>query len=143
MTPAALAAFAARALDGATRAWSAEEFADLLGQHSTILSKTTDAFALGRFVAGEAELLLIATAPERRRTGAARACLATFEDTCRSHGAKAVFLEVSQANTAALALYAAAGYAQVGARPDYYRTPQGGLETALVLRKALGRADDA
>ena len=143
MTPAALAAFAARALDGATRAWSVQEFADLLDQPSTILTTTPDAFALGRVVAGEAELLLIATAPERRRTGAARACLATFEDTCRTKGAKAVFLEVSQTNTAALALYAAAGYAQVGARPDYYRTPQGGLETALVLRKALGRADDA
>ena len=94
-------------------------------------------------MAGEAGLLLIAAEPERRRTGAARACLATFEDTCRSKGATAVFLEVSQANTAALALYTAAGYAQVGARPDYYRTPQGALETALVLRKALGRADEA
>jgi ribosomal-protein-alanine N-acetyltransferase len=57
-----------------------------------------------------------------------------FLAAARGRGAGPVFLEVSAANAAALALYRAAGFAEAGRRPGYYRTPEGAALDALVLR---------
>lgn len=143
MTPEDLASFAATALDGATRAWSVTEFAALLDSPHSVLTSPPGAFALGRVIADEAELLLIATVPAHRRNGIGRACLAAFESACTARGASRVFLEVSAANVPARALYASAGYGLLGERPDYYRSASGQMENALVLQKALYPGDIA
>jgi ribosomal-protein-alanine N-acetyltransferase len=92
-------------------------------------------FALGSAVAGEAEVLLIAVDPAHRRAGLGAALLAALEGWAEGAGAEAVYLEVAVGNRAARALYAGAGYVEVGVRRGYYGD---GAEDALCLRRALG-----
>jgi ribosomal-protein-alanine N-acetyltransferase len=88
---------------------------------------------LARIAGDDAEILTLAIAPARRRCGFGRALLAGALEEARRRGARAVFLEVSEANEAARALYTAAGFAEVGRRRAYYRD---GTD-ALVLRAPL------
>ena len=52
-------------------------------------------------------------------------------------GDAALLLEVRQSNTAARALYAAAGFAEVGLRRGYYPDVQQRREDAVVMRLSL------
>ncbi|MGY6534875.1 MAG: GNAT family N-acetyltransferase [Pararhodobacter sp.] len=127
--------------------WSAAAFATTLAQPAVFLlaSPCGQAFVLGRVVAGEAELLTLATAPAARRQGLARGLLQGFDKAATERGATTAFLEVAETNTAAMALYAATGWITAGRRPGYYhcpadRTDQGGQGrpiAALVLQKPL------
>lgn len=118
-----------------SRPWTAQEFDDLLASPRTFLVTQPQAFALGRAIAGEAELLTLVTHPDHRRKGQAAACLAAFEGAARARHATSLFLEVASDNTAALALYETAGYQEAGRRPSYYP----GLVDALLLQKRLPR----
>ncbi len=90
-------------------------------------------FVLARVAADEAEILTLAVMPPGRRAGLGRALLAAAMAEARARGASAMFLEVAEENTAARALYADAGFAAVGTRPNYYP----GGAAALVLRARL------
>ena len=136
MTPEALARIHAQAFSS-TRAWSAAEFRDLLDQPGMVLTGDDSAFALLRVTLDEAEVLTVATAPEHRRKGLARAVLAQAETAVQTLGAAVIFLEVAEDNDAARALYAQAGYAQIGRRPGYYLPKDAAPVAALVLRKAV------
>jgi ribosomal-protein-alanine N-acetyltransferase len=136
MSPAALAALHAAAFTF-PRPWTAEEFARLLERPTIFLVGGTHCFALGQAAAGEAELLTLATAPSARRRGLARAALAAFEEEARRRNAESAFLEVAETNLAAGALYAGAGYREVGRRPGYLAAPGGARQDALVLAKTL------
>jgi ribosomal-protein-alanine N-acetyltransferase len=91
------------------------------------------AMVLGRMAADEAEILALAVMPALRRTGRGRALLAAAESHAVAAGGRVVYLEVSQANAPARALYASAGYREVGRRSRYY--PDG--SDALVLARPL------
>jgi len=136
MTPQALAALHAAALS-ATRAWSEQEFASLLSHPGTFAIGSQHSFVLIRTVADEAEILTLATAPEKRRQGLARATLRQAEDRAKTQGARIIFLEVAEDNIAGISLYVTAGYAEVGRRPGYYTPDKGPPVAALVLRKSL------
>lgn len=136
MTPAALATLHAAAFT-MPRPWSEAEFADLLAEPHTFLVTGSSAFALGRVIADEAELLTIATHPDLRRSGQGRACLTGFEDTAAQRGARSAFLEVATDNAAALALYLGNGWTISGRRPGYYTAPGGGRVDAQILSKPL------
>jgi ribosomal-protein-alanine N-acetyltransferase len=88
---------------------------------------------LARVAADEMEVLTLAVAPEARRQGVGTNLLDTAMRLAVSHGARTAFLEVSVGNTAALALYARAGFTPTGRRPHYYAD---GTD-ALVLRRTL------
>ena len=90
-------------------------------------------FLLARVAADEAEILTIAVEPAARRAGLGAILLAAALVEARARGAVAMFLEVAAANTAARALYAGAGFREVGTRPNYYP----GGASALVLRTEL------
>lgn len=137
MTPEALATTHARAFAGSGRAWRAEEFAALLADSQVIATGSAEGFALARVVAGEAEVLTLATDPARRRQGRARAAMAALHNAAAARGAARVVLEVSVANHAARGLYAALGYTEAGQRARYYPRPGGGREDALVLERRL------
>ena len=94
------------------------------------------AFALGRTMFDEAELLTIAVHPDHRRQGLARSCLNTFETMAISKGAARAFLEVAENNAGARALYASAGWAEDGIRTNYYRTSNG-RTNAILMSKTL------
>jgi ribosomal-protein-alanine N-acetyltransferase len=119
------------------RPWTEAELADMLARPETHVSADSHALAIGRTVAGEAELLTLATLPEARRLGHARRHLAAFEAEAEARGADAAFLEVAADNAAAIALYLASGYSQAGRRPGYYRRANGPAVDALIMRKPL------
>lgn len=133
MTPAQLADLHARCFAKTPRPWSEAEFAALLDLPGIFLLARPEAFLLGRAIAGEAELLTLAVAPDARRTGIGRHLTETFSVTSRHQGAGMAFLEVAHANLAARSLYAGLGWCEAGRRRDYY----GPGQDALVLRLAL------
>jgi [ribosomal protein S18]-alanine N-acetyltransferase len=141
MTPEALAALHALAFEDVPRPWTAAEFADFLGEVSTVLVARDGGFALGRIAGPEAELLTIAVAPADRRRGVGRALLSAFEAAALDRGASEALLEVAVTNDAARGLYAAAGYAEVGRRRGYYVRPGGPPVDALVLARRLAPAE--
>lgn len=110
------------------------EFAGLLESPLVFAVGDARAFALGRVIADEAELLTLACDPAHRRKGLGRARLAGFEAEARARGAVTAFLEVAADNLPAHALYEAADYAEVARRAGYYAR---GTVGALILRKAL------
>ena len=95
-------------------------------------------FAIARIAADEAELLSIGVASSWRRRGIARALLADVLQRTTSAGARAIFLEVAEDNSAAQALYAGEGFLAVGRRAEYYRRSPGPGAAALTFRRPLG-----
>ncbi|MBA3838348.1 MAG: GNAT family N-acetyltransferase [Sphingomonas sp.] len=94
-------------------------------------------FALARAHQDEAELLLLATAPERRRMGVGRALLHAVINDARARGVKTVFLEV-RANNEAITLYLGNGFTKAGERRGYYRGRNGELFDAYTFCHAIG-----
>ena len=87
---------------------------------------------VARVASDEAEILTLAVAPGARGKGLGRALLSAAIAEAARRGAKAIFLEVGRDNPAALALYAALRFANVGSRKGYY-----GVRDASVLRLSL------
>lgn len=136
MTPDALAAIAAAAYAHATP-WSARDFAEALALPRTLLATADTAFVLGQVIAGEAEILALATRPEAQRSGAASRALEDFEAQARDRGAVEVFLEVAEDNAPARAFYTRHGYGVTGRRKGYYPRRDGPAADALLMHKAL------
>lgn len=137
MTPEALAALHGRCFRSPPP-WSAADFAGFLADPLAFLLVEGDAgFLLGRAVAGEAELLTLAVAPEARRLGLGRKLVARFLYQAQLRGAERAFLEVGADNGPALALYESAGFSLAGARRGYYRAEDGSPADALVLARDL------
>ncbi len=137
MTPEEMAALHASAFAGQGRAWDAREIATLLESDLVFAVQERSAFALGRVIAGEAELLTLATHPDFQRQGLARACLARYEAEARARDADMSFLEVAQDNKAALGLYLSEGYEQTAVRAGYYRRAGAAPMDAVIMRKTV------
>lgn len=135
-TPEAMAETHAAAF-APSRPWRAEEFSDLLATPGCFATGDATCFALVRVIAGEAELLTIATAPEHRRQGLARARMANWMAEAAARGATRAFLEVAADNPAARALYGAMGFAETGRRPGYYPRPCLPACDAVVMSRDL------
>jgi ribosomal-protein-alanine N-acetyltransferase len=141
MTPAPLSATEApdlAALHAAAfppaEAWGADAIALMLGLEGGFgFGLAGQGFVLARAVAGEAEILTLAVAPAARRQGVAALLLRAAMMEAQRRDAEAMFLEVSDRNTAARGLYARAGFAQVGLRRRYYSDGS----DALVLSRRL------
>jgi len=120
-----------------TRGWSADEFRGLLADPSVFLVGDAACFVLGRVVVDEAEVLTLATHPDRRRQGRARVALEGFAQEAATRGASTAFLEVAADNEAALSLYRGAGFSEVARRRKYYRKSEGTQVDAVILRRDL------
>ena len=142
MTPDAMAALHARCFT-TPRPWSAAEFAALLADPLCFALTEADGVLLGRAVAGEAELLTLAVAPEARRQGIAARLLAGFLAEAEARQAETAFLEVAADNAPAIALYERGGFAAAGRRRAYYRRPDGAGLDALVMTRALSLGSEA
>ncbi len=86
--------------------------------------------------AGEGHVLNLCVRDSLRGRGIGARLLRYLLQVARQQGAQEVFLEVRPSNTAAIRLYQAAGFQQVGMRRGYYQAP-GGREDAVVLRLRL------
>ena len=71
---------------------------------------------------GDAEVMTLAVSPRAQGQGVGRALLAALQDVAELRGAGRLLLEVRADNLAARALYAAAGFEQIGTRAGYYRS---------------------
>lgn len=136
MTPAEMAALHAAAFT-TPRPWSQVEFEDLLANPLVFALHEPGGFLLGRVVAGEAELLTVAVAPDQRCAGLGHRLVTAFLAEVTRRGGESAFLEVAESNVAARALYAASGFQPVGRRRAYYHRPDGTAEDALILVRSL------
>ena len=90
------------------------------------------AYAIGRVISDEAELVRIGTLPEFRGRGLAKSLLEQLHGKMREKGAAVCFLEVRSRNTAAISLYEGVGYERVSLRRGYYPD-----DDAVVMKRSL------
>lgn len=90
-------------------------------------------FAGGMVVDNDIQILDVAVDPDQRRRGIARKLLAHVSYDAQMLGATTASLEVETENAAAIALYRALGFEQIGCRRDYYGTGN----DALVMQASL------
>jgi ribosomal-protein-alanine N-acetyltransferase len=93
-------------------------------------------FALCRLTFDEAELLLLAVDPDRRRSGVGTALIARTCDQATARGARRLLLEVRDDNPA-MALYRGAAFDPIGRRAGYYKGPDGSRRDAITLARTL------
>ncbi|MGH6794067.1 MAG: ribosomal protein S18-alanine N-acetyltransferase [Methylocella sp.] len=124
--------------------WQEADFEQLFAASGTVADGAIEAkeehlagFVLSRVIAGEAEILTIAVAPEWRRRGIATSLLTPHMAGLAAIRVDRLFLEVDAENSAACALYANFGFEQVGERKAYYRTAGARSAGALVMRRDL------
>ncbi len=115
----ALAAIHAAAFP-AEEAWNEAALMGLMDGGCLVLWHPGLGFIMLRVVLDEAEVITLATRPEARRAGLGRCLVRAAIETCRLNRVASLFLEVSTANTAALALYDDFCFLRVGRRRKYY-----------------------
>jgi ribosomal-protein-alanine N-acetyltransferase len=128
-----------------TTSWSEATITELLTQtegFGLIAVENDEAatplgFSLAHATLGEAEIYAIGVLASARRRGIGRQLLAATNEQAARLGARVLFLEVAESNHAGRSLYSAAGFRQVGRRPNYYRYPDGKAEAALIMRRDL------
>ncbi|QUS34817.1 GNAT family N-acetyltransferase [Falsirhodobacter algicola] len=111
--------------------WSAADLRASAEGAGGFLLAESQGFLIGRALAGEAELLTLATHPDARRQGVATRLVHDFLNTARNQ-AETAFLEVAATNFQAIRLYERHGFRSVGVRPRYY-----GSDDAIVMRCPL------
>jgi len=119
------------------RPWTAAEFDTLLCAPGAALISKSQGFVLARVAADEAEVLTIAVLPRARQIGIGRALMAELEADLRHRGVEFLHLEVSDANTPALALYYSRRFTESGRRSGYYPALDAISQDALILSKTL------
>ena len=123
--------------------WPATAFASLPLNSQVFFSVARDTdgrlagYVVGWYVLDEGELANLAVAPDLRSRGIGRLLLDAVLSDATARGTTELFLEVRASNAAAIQLYSARGFEEVGRRTRYYRMP---TEDALILRRDL--ADD-
>ena len=120
--------------------WTRGNFADSLaaGYHCWIVECGGEmvGYTVVMIAAGEAHLLNLSVAAPWQRRGIGRELLGFVLKLARDYGAAKILLEVRPSNNVALALYAAAGFAEIALRRGYY--PAGDArEDAIVLQLDL------
>ncbi len=136
MTPNEMASTHAAAFTQA-RPWSASEFESLLDNAFTHYVGDARCFALYQVIAGEAELLTIATHPSVQRQGLALQTMRNWHNRAAALQANRAFLDVATDNAAAIALYRRCGYHRCGIRQAYYSREGRPKTDALVMECRL------
>lgn len=131
MTPEGLARTHAAAFGA--HAWDTATLGDYLDKPFCHVLGDETCFAVLQVIAEEAEILTLATHPDARRQGRAKALLATARAEVKRMGGQQIYLDVSDTNTAAIALYESAGYVRFSERRNYYKDGS----TALCMKVGL------
>ncbi|MEZ6001676.1 ribosomal protein S18-alanine N-acetyltransferase [Hyphomonas sp.] len=105
--------------------WSAVSFRGLLLDNSILtlgieLEGQLVAFAMAQTIAGESDILTVATDPDQRRKGLAATLIRALIDRLGERGVSRITLDVAEDNAPARALYRSFGFAEDGRRPRYY-----------------------
>jgi len=113
-------------------------FRDNLARYHALGIKLDDhwaGFSLISMVVGEAELLDYVVDPKLQGQGVGRGFLEWIVEQL-SPVAERFYLEVRASNEAAIALYEATGFAEMGMRPNYYPAKKG-REDAILMAMEL------
>jgi ribosomal-protein-alanine N-acetyltransferase len=94
-------------------------------------------FIVIQIAADESEILSLGVVPLSRGKGVAKALLMHGAADAHARGARSMFLDVAETNTAARALYVSAGFVMAGRRTAYYGAGAGPPVDALCLRAHL------
>lgn len=86
--------------------------------------------------ADEAHILNLCIDSSCQHQGLGRQLLEHLMLLAHTNGAGTIFLEVRPSNTRAMNMYLAAGFNEVGVRPDYYDSHRG-REDAIVMARAV------
>ena len=120
--------------------WSREIFEDCLktGYNGWLgeIDAAIVAHGVMSIAVGECQIFNLGVHPDWQGRGLGRRMLRHLLGLARRRKAGTAFLEVRVSNTAALALYRAEGFCEVGRRRNYYPAPNG-REDALVLALEL------
>lgn len=120
--------------------WTRGNFGDSLaaGYHCWVVECGGEltGYTVAMIAAGEAHLLNLSVAEGWQRRGIGRELLRFVLKLARDYGAASIFLEVRPSNLAAHALYAGAGFGEIGVRRGYYPAGEG-REDAVVLQLEL------
>ncbi len=105
--------------------WSAVSFRGLLLDTSILtlgveLEGELAAFAMAQTIAGESDILTVATAPEHRRKGLGATLIRALINRLGERGVSRITLDVAEDNAPARALYRSFGFTEDGRRPRYY-----------------------
>jgi ribosomal-protein-alanine N-acetyltransferase len=131
------------------RPWSQADFTRFLDEPGMVClvardpldGFTVQGLCVFQHAAQEAELLMIAVDPMRRRQGIGlqllKAGLARLQ--AQAQAVSTCFLEVAESNPAARGLYQTLGFADVGRRKAYYppATPGSPADDAIIMRLDL------
>ncbi|MFD2753811.1 ribosomal protein S18-alanine N-acetyltransferase [Comamonas terrae] len=125
-----------------THPWSRGNFQDamaagyeaqlLVNQHHELLG-----YFVAMTVLDEVHLLNITVNPAFQRQGWARVLLDALSLSARQKNAQWIWLEVRESNARAREIYARHGFAEVGQRKNYYPTPEGPREHAVLMSLKL------
>ncbi len=124
--------------------WKTCDYEDMLQSrnHSVLCAWDESSKLLGYaavgYVAGESEILRIATSPEARRCGIGRALLTRMIEERKAAGDEIMFLEVRSQNTPAVSLYSSVGFSVYAMRKGYYKAPS---DDALMMSLDLKKTD--
>lgn len=91
-----------------------------------------------RVVAGEAELINIAVAPQHQGHGLGRCLMQAMFELAKEQQWQQVLLEVRESNLKAQSLYQQFGFSQIDRRKAYYPCLQNGREDALIMQCVCG-----
>ncbi|MEM1147343.1 MAG: GNAT family N-acetyltransferase [Pseudomonadota bacterium] len=94
------------------------------------------AFILIQCVDNTSEILTLATHPDHRRQGFARALILDLERQPEASGLLNWWLDVAADNSGAIAFYQALGFRIDGRRPKYYARLEGRRVDAILMSKA-------
>ncbi len=144
---------AVAAMDGATRMTGDDVREELRRPWSRMwVARETEgpggvvAFVITWHVSDELHVLNVATRPDRRRRGIARAVMSEAVAYGRHNEVRHLLLEVRRSNAAAIALYRDLGFFAMGVRFRYYPDDEDAVEMVLALDPATGavipRADE-
>ncbi len=122
--------------------WSTQSIVEMLEIPGTLallaqFDDTPVGFLIARAIAGEAEILTLATSSAFRRRGIANHLLDSSVRYLNAMQVSVLHLEVAADNTPAFGLYGKKGFVIGGRRNAYYRRPNGMTSDAILMRKSL------
>jgi len=120
--------------------WTRGNFTDALDSGYVCKVYESEGETLGYTVlmpaVDEAQLLNISIAADHQRKGLGRKLLGETKEIARGLNMRRLLLEVRPSNAAALGLYRAAGFSEIGLRRGYYADASG-REDAIVMECLL------
>ena len=124
--------------------WTQGNFSDALRSGYRCVVDEIDSeivsYAVLMPVVDEAELLTIAVAPSQQRNGLGGLMLREIIASAAAQQLRKIFLEVRVSNAAAIALYRASGFVEIGLRRGYYQNAEGREDALLMACELIGEA---